>query len=353
MSLKNNNQYNNELDLIEIFLIFSKYKWKISLFILVPIILMFLFIISQPKNDLSYVATTEIKPISTFDEIEYESYNSYLKNTDYENVFYSFNPFVEDLKKSTTQKAFVFKDIDFYNNTDNSSFKKIDKAYLLNLFVDRLKENSIFIKAIKEYNLLKRENYENNQAYENAIIKLSNSIKIKNVENEIQINEKEESNNLLSFNIVFNTNDREKWEKILFYIEKTANREIQTYLSQTFNRLILIQKKLKIYKVEDIDILLSGARSSEKEMYKIHLETLKSDILKNRNIERLQQEFRSTPIIKSENFYAAKLMVKSTFFNPSNVEKYRMTPMLIMAGIIGGFIGIFYALMMNSIRNRS
>ena len=38
------------------------------------------------------------------------------------------------------------------------------------------------------------------------------------------------SNKKIKHNIVFNTNDREKWEKILFYIEKTANREIQNQL---------------------------------------------------------------------------------------------------------------------------
>ena len=159
MSLKKKYLNDDEVDLVDVFITVLKYKWKISLFILIPVLVIFLYIINQPSNKLSYIATTKINPISTFEEFEYENYNSYLKNTDYENVFYSFNPFKEDLEKSINQKAFVFKDIDFYNNTDNSSFKKIDKDYLLNLFIDKLNENTVFINAIKKFRLIKREDY--------------------------------------------------------------------------------------------------------------------------------------------------------------------------------------------------
>ena len=309
MSLKKKYLNDDEVDLVDVFITVWKYKWKISLFILIPVLVIFLYIINQPSNKLSYIATTKINPISTFEEFEYENYNSYLKNTDYENVFYSFNPFKEDLEKSINQKAFVFKDIDFYNNTDNSSFKKIDKDYLLNLFIDKLNENTVFINAIKKFRLIKREDYKSNQDYENAVMKLSYSIKLNSMIDQTKIdNKKNVDGNLLSFNIEFITEDKKTWEKILIFIQENTNNEVKKYLNESFDRLILNQVRLRKYKVEDIDILISGAKNNNKKMYVDHLETLKNDILQNRNIERLQNEFKSTPIMKSEDFYAAKLI---------------------------------------------
>tara|TARA_Y100000768_G_scaffold320372_1_gene256149 strand:+ start:1487 stop:2548 length:1062 start_codon:yes stop_codon:yes gene_type:complete len=352
MSLKKENKSNNEVDLIEIFLIILNYKWTISFCIAFSLAAMFLYLISQPLEKQIYKARTEIKPISTFEEFEYESYNSYLQNTDYDNVFYSFNPFKDDLEKSTSQKAFVFKDIDFYNNTDNSSFKKINKKYLLNLFVDKLRENLIFTDAIKKFELIKREDYESNQAYENAIVKLSHLIKINIESNEAENNSNNQNSNSFNFYIEYATYDKNKWQKVLLFIEDTANKEIQKYLNETFNRLILNQERLRSYKVEDIDILISNSEDKNKEIYLNHLKTLRSDILENRNIKRLQNEFKSTPIINSNKFYAAKIMVKSTSFQGSTNKKHQTIPMLIFAGLLGAFFGISYALMSNSVKKR-
>jgi len=353
MSLKKENKLNNEIDLIEIFLIISNYKWKISMFVALFVAAMFLFLIKQPIEKKTYFAKTEIKPISTFEEFEYESYNSYLQNTDYENVFYQFNPFKDDLEKSSSQKAFVFKDIDFYNNTDNSSFRKINKNFLIELFVDKLKENSIFINAIKKFELIKREDYESNQAYENAIVKLSYSIKVNKVFNEKENNSGNQNNNLFNFYIETNTLDKESWQKVLVFIENSTNTEIQKYLNETFNRLILNQKRLRAYKIEDIDILIANAEEKNREIYINHLMTLRSDILENRNIKRLQNEFSSTPIANTNKFYAARIMVKSTSFQDTTKKKYRTIPMLIFAALLGAFFGILFALVSNSIKKRA
>ena len=353
MSLKNKkNQNNVEIDLIEIFLILISYKWIIFLFIIFPILFTYLFFSNQPKNITSYIAKTEIKPISTFEEFEYQEYNNYLKNSDYENVFYSFNPVKDVVEDAAGQKTFVFKDIDSYNSIDNSSFKKIDKKYLLNLFIDKLKENKVLINAIRKFELLKREDYVNNQAYENAIMRLSNSIKIQHSLNQNNINNSE-NNNLVNFNIEFTTQKKEDWKKILEYIQNTTNKEIQDYLGKSFVRLIENQKRLTRYKLEDIDILILNAKEAGNKMYLKKLNAVRNDISKNRNIIRLKNEFNATPVVKSEQFYAAKLMIEGTSFKSLNNYKTNILPMLLVSGLVGGIIGIFFALIAHSIKNRS
>ena len=119
---------------------------------------------------------------------------------------------------------------------------KIDKEYLINLFIDKLNENSIFIDAIKKFELIKRENYADDGAYENAIIKLSSSIDLVNSENE--------KNREVVMTIEFQTKDKQAWEEVLKYIEKNTNKEIQEYLNDTFNKLVLNQERLKKYKLK-------------------------------------------------------------------------------------------------------
>ena len=202
--------------------------------------------------------------------------------------------------------------------------------------------------AIKKFDLIKRKNYQTNQAYENAIMKLSSSIKL--------ISKLEDDGKLSSLNIQFNTQDKEVWEEILIFIEYSTNKEIQKYLNSTFDRLISNQKRLRMYKIEDINILISSAKNNgkDKARYIRQLEILKNDISQNRNIVRLQDEFTSTPIVNSKNFYAARLMVKSTEYKSLNSKKnYRMIPLLFLAGLIGAIIGIFYVLILNSMKNRS
>ena len=82
------------------------------------------------------------------------------------------------------------------------------------------------------------------------------------------------------------------------------------------------------------------------------LEKLKNEVMQNKNIARLQSEFALTPIMNSKNFQAANIMIKSTSFKSKQIEQLKKLPMLIIAGIIGLVIGIFYVIILESIKKR-
>lgn len=340
---------NNEIDLIEIFITIWKHKLKVFLCLVLALIIMFLFLISQPSTKTYYTATTEIKPISTFKEFEYEGYNSYLNYTNKENVYYSLNLFKEDKEELEKKENYVLKNVDSYNAIDNSSFKKIDSSYLLDLFINKLSENSFYLNLIKKLNLIERDNYKSDQDFENAAIKLASSI---NVSLKTDNNVSQKKDEMQKYNIIFKTSDKEFWEKTLIAIEENANMEIQNYLVESFKSLISHQIKLKKYKIEDINILITNYEKQKDNVNIEILKKLKNEVLQNKNIERLQSEFALTPIVNSKNFYAAKIMVKSTSFKNKKTEEYKKLPMLIIAGVIGLFVGIFYVIIYESIRNR-
>ena len=80
---------------------------------------------------------------------------------------------------------------------------------------------------------------------------------------------------------------------------------------------------------------------------------MRRNLSENKNIERLQNEFESTPIIQSENFYAARIMVESTNYKNKIIGKnYSTIPLIILSILIGLVIGVLFVLISNSINNR-
>ena len=317
----------DQVDLYEIILSLWNDKWKIVFSIISAVILMMIYLSNQKPTIILSKATTEIKPISIFDEFKYDTYNSYLDSISKKKLEETMNLNKDELNSQN------------FKPKDNSSFKYIDKTYLHDLFIDRLDENSIFIDGIKKFNLINKENYSDVKQYESAVTKLAASIRlIKGLQSNI---------NRWSVQTVIS--DRETWEKFLNYVNESTNKEIQIYLSKIFDKTILNEKKFIEYQIEDIEIELES--SSNDENIKNSLTKKRALLETNKDLERIKDLFKNTPIVTSENFYAGKIMVLTTKYENLN-SAVSKTKMLVIAIIIGGVFGIFLALISNAIRKK-
>ena len=317
----------DQVDLYEIILTLWNDKWKIVFSIISAVILMMIYLSNQKPTIILSKATTEIKPISIFDEFKYDTYNSYLDSISKKKLEETMNLNIDEFNSQN------------FKPKDNSSFKYIDKTYLHDLFIDRLDENSIFIDGIKKFNLINKENYSDVKQYESAVTKLAASIKL--------IQGLQSNINRWSVQTVIS--DRETWEKFLNYVNESTNKEIQIYLSKIFDKTILNEKKFIEYQIEDIEIELE--RSSNDENIKNSLTKKRALLETNKDLERIKDLFKNTPIITSENFYAGKIMVLTTKYENLN-SAVSKTKMLVIAIIIGGVFGIFLALISNAIRKK-
>ena len=72
------NETNDEIDLIDLILIIWKKKWIVFLFIILSLVFAFFFIEFKQPNQT--IATTEIRPISVYDEAKYKIYNSFVSS---------------------------------------------------------------------------------------------------------------------------------------------------------------------------------------------------------------------------------------------------------------------------------
>ena len=402
MSSKKNIKYDDEINLVEIFLTIWNHKLKIFLITAVAVILMFGFqTIQKRPTIILFQANTEIKSISTFDEFEYETYNYYLEKIRSKKITAS---------KAYTQGPVVQKSL---------NLKTINKDYLFKLFIDKINDNQLSTEAIKKFSLIEPSDYNSSFEYENAVMKLASSIKVLNYKNH---GKKIKSNELPYWNLEFNTDNKNKWENALKFIESKANKQVQKYLFDSFNTLILNLKKLKKYEIEDIEVKISeafkdyeatisnrlvflkeqaqiarslnlpkntpenriistagvtkednfsnyymrGYEMIEKEIDLIQnrtdkkpfienlidLEKEKNRLLKDKDIDRIQTLFENTPIAKSDNFFAAKIENKSTQYKQLNFETSIMMRMLISAGLFGLIFGMIYVLIANAAKKR-
>ncbi len=186
----------DEVDLLDFILIILQNKWKIILITSLAIIIMYLSHIFQQPIQNKFKASTEIRPISTFEESEYSTFNLYLKKiTTYD---------VTDNIPEPDEKTLTVKDtLEEKNKIDlNKTLRNIDRIYLGELFLEKLNEREFLLKSIKEFNFIKKEKYENIEAYEEAISKLSNLIKLSS-----KVSKKDQT---LGWKINFQTADKKK-----------------------------------------------------------------------------------------------------------------------------------------------
>ncbi len=323
----------NEIDLSEVFIIVWKKKLTVGIFVFISLALIFSNHVLKEPPKLMVSVTTEIRPISVYDDAKYNIYNSIIK---------AIEPFF--LKESihqSSQGIFQDKDIKYQiieTQIKDLQINNINKEFLLDLFIDSINEKSNIISLIKKFNYLNREEYSNIVEYENAVSKLASSILLKNVilKNGIEKNY-----------LTLNYSNVEKWEDFLKFVGDETNLEIQKRLLEMFNNYLSYLYSIKTYEMEDIDTQLEVITNVEQ---KNNLLNKKKILLENRYIERMKSTFDSSPLSKSDSFYAAK--INHSLTNYIKQKKDSIKVKLIVAGICGAILGIFFVLITNVIQKR-
>lgn len=381
-----------EIDLIKMLIKFWHNKLTITLFTILSFLVVFTYQKIFPNKN--FTAKTKITQISTDEYQKYILFNNFLNEINTLNE-----------KEKLTEGVLLQKNNNFFELTR----AKISSTKLLNLFIEQIREGNLFKKAIIKYNLISRDKFENQEDYEEALVKMSSEIKITSVEDDF----KEIKSYLLSFQY----NDYDKWKKALkFLIDETNNsvknilsNRIQTTISiakgmknlkiKTLNKAIeseiinyeirsksklallneqaIIARKLKIkepisenkiinqnylkitldgefpiytrgYDAIETEINLLKKRSIKKEFIPsvVKLETKLRFIENNERIEDFEKVFKNTPLVNG-NFLAASIKVLSTEvkYHSKNII------FLFLAVIIGGLIGVLFVVLRDSLKN--
>ena len=393
---KNSPLYDDEIDLGKIILDLWEGKWKIITSTIIAFIISLGFVFFKPQP--SYRAITEIEPISSIEARKYNSLNSF---------DYRANREIEPINSIDARK---------HNSLNSFDFFKITPQTLLNLYIEQVVSKSLFIDVIKDLEIYKKSDYDTEEDYDNAILTLVSEIEVlfpndnrKNEDNrkyhQILFSHTDQElwkNILTEFHKINQEFLREEFidsfnQKILIErsknkfdledIEKNINAQKIVYNLKTQNRLAFLEEQAQLartlgiktntfetqnfdsknFTITNIDtnspFYLRGYESIEKEIALIksrkeeknyinelvELEQKKYLLNEDKNLERIEKLFLNTPVTQKENFVAANLNIVETQFEYDNIQKYTI---LILAIFLGLFVGSFYVLISNALKNR-
>lgn len=333
MPSKKKSSFDDEIDLVELFNTIWKNKFKLLFISFLPAIILYFNIKSKDPIKPLFKTQTEIRPISLFDEFEYKNYNDFIESG--QNKY----RYLYELNRNNENINLGVSDIDNLNNL--LSFNKIDRNYLLTLFLEKISDEIFLAEVIKKSNLIKKEDFENINDYEIKIIDMILVFELspgKEIFSSDIIDKK-----ITNWYLNFETTDVKSYKKFLIYLEKYANLEIQKYLEANFNESIVNQKLIEKYKIDDLNIQLSSSYLNEKEIDL--LKRRKLLMMSDKSLERLQTKFNFTPIIKSKDFHASEILVTSTQYKritKKNNILLKIFATIFTSTILGIFVILIY-----------
>lgn len=350
MTKYKNIKNSDEVDLASLLIIIFDNKLKIFFIPVLTTLIMYGYLLTQPSSIALYKVRTEISPPTTFDILKYSTYNSYIA------------------KESISD--FRFSQNSNYNISSQSSsnlpMTKIDKLFLLDLFIETIIQDlyieqsyqkSFFSSGIKNFKLINRDNYKDKTSYENAIINLISSVKLRPAGGDNQ-----------NWYIEFIVEDGKNVIKFLKYLEKNINYKIQTDLEESFKSQILSQKKLKNFEIEDVQIEISNIlenqiiepgkdnNKNDQEILKIIniLKLKEKSLLLNKKImERFESIIFDTPITDPKKFIASKIITNQTKLKTITSSKISTAARLITTGLLTLILVFIYVILSrNMIRQK-
>ena len=238
-----NQQFNDEIDLLELFQTVWDGKWKVVGFALISVLSVIGFQFTQPPP--SFMATTELKPITSVEAERYTASNAV-------------------------------------------GFFKVTPSLLLDLYIEQLEERVLFEEAIRKFSLFDASKYEDEKAFNDAVIELAASIEILPPSN---VDGKDKKADIRRYwQLVFQFNDDEKWKEALRFVDDSVSSSVRNILSKRFETSISIAQKKQEFELEDIRTRIINVKSDfDKEMKEFELK----QSFKFEDIETLMQNAKS------------------------------------------------------------
>ena len=300
------NTYYDEIDIADIILSLWENKIKIIGTTTAFLILGFLYFISLDKN---FTATTNIKPISTFEENKYKLFNSLagkdIVNINQKNLLDSLDSLGGEGLDKINQKNLL----DSLDGLDREGFVKINQKNLLDLFIQKIQTTEIIEDGIVKFELVNKDNFKTEIDYQEMIqqtaIFITDQITPPSVDGGKE----------LYWTLNFTTSDKESWKNFLKYLENKANEEIRQSLINAFNKEIEILNVSSKFELEEIEQKIVNVLNDYKISMTNRLAFLKEqaeiaralNIKKNTfEVENFQTENMVVTNIKSESSYYLK-----------------------------------------------
>lgn len=214
---------NDEINFHLIFFDIWKNKIKLFLIVLITVIIIVGFhLVKKPQ----FNALTIIRPTNLYFLDQFNNYNDLINKTIILN------------KKEFNPKTY--------------GFIEINKNNLLDLFLDKFDDTKFIIDIIKKHDLLKREDYANEQEYVDALERFALSIDL--IE--------KSKNNKINWYISVDVSSKIIWEKILINLNLEINNYINKFLNENFIKSYDYAYQKRKFDIEDLEYSINNVKKN-------------------------------------------------------------------------------------------
>ena len=228
--------HDDEIDILSLFQTIWEGKWKIVSIMAISLLSVFGFNTVLPNT--TFIAQTDIKPITSFEFDKYRLFNASLKRFDSENV-----------------------EVKIFN---------ISKESLLELYIEQLEEGTLLEAGINKLELLNKDNFESDNDYREAIQKFASEIEVLR-----PINVDGQAKGEIRLNHVLSAeyNDEDKWKKLIRFVDSESNKRVKEIITNRFKSIVSVEEQIKTFAIKDIDIAIENAKKDfDKKMEQFELE---------------------------------------------------------------------------------
>ena len=205
-------QQNDEIDLAELAETLSDNKWMIFKIVILFVVMGFGYRLAKPPV---FSATTEIKAITSIEQ-------------------------------------------DRYAQSNAVGFFKVDKTLLRSLYLEQVQDLVLFEKAIKKYQLIDSQGFEDEAEYASQVSSLASKIVIKPPFNTDGSGKGEVRQ---FWTIHFEHPDKVAWKNVLLQVHNWATEEVRQVLMARFKLKYETSVFIKNFMLEDLDLKIENALS--------------------------------------------------------------------------------------------
>ena len=218
---ENIKEYDDEIDLLSLLQTIWDGKWKILSIMAISLLSVFGFNIVLPNK--TFIAQTEIKPITSFEFDKYRLFNASLKRFDADNV-----------------------EVKIFN---------ISKEALLTLYIEQIDEGTLLEIGIDKFELIDKDEFDNDKDYREAIQKFASKIQILRPIN----GDKKAKGEIRLYHVLSGEyNDADKWKEFLSFINIEAQKGVKNILTNRFKSIVSVENQKKAFAIRDIDIAIEN-----------------------------------------------------------------------------------------------
>jgi len=180
-----------------------------------------------------FVATTEIRPAKVADVDRYRAFND-----------------AELFDQDVTLKA---EELDKPNG---DRLYKIDKGFLLELFIEQVQDNQLQTELIKKHNIINRKDFESDNDFNNAVNKLAASV---DVLPPVNADGEKRGESRRNWTVSIEYNDKDKWVKFLKDLITITNEKARETIKMQFSNIVTWAEENREADNEDLTIRIENA----------------------------------------------------------------------------------------------